>query len=706
MEIYTYENCCKHCVSILIAWNMNKKNYLVGVCLLFLFSCGSLTDKLKKENASVNVSLPNKIQNKIQEKDTLPQFIEYTDSAGRKQIIANSTKDEKTGEDITTVELSGITVVAKSRNIPERNGKISLDFIVTVPQKLISNKWQLKLTPVLFKAEDRIELERLLLSGADFLKIQKSGYEKYQEFVNSIIPDSIILQKMIDQKGYKKALADFEEEIYKAWKKDESSELKFKKWQNRTNSRYEYFNERVKKNQRKVKGEGIKSILPQNWLYRDLDSIAIISKYQQVVKPKKARRQITSEDSLRLLKRYYNYKLLAENEKKKSMIEDKFREYVKFPYEKARLDTVIQEAGNFKYYYTQDVLADENTSKMKLTIEGMVLAKDESTYNIPPSDTLTYFVSSMINFIDRTPRFVFKVIQRHAEANLTSLISYKSGKTKIDEKLDNNESELRKITETIKSLTYTGEFLIDSINMTASASPEGPADMNYRLSELRAKDLKNYLAKAMDDREGVDTLLNARWIGEDWTSLSILISNSELQNKSEIINIISSTSNLDKRESLIHSKYPQEYDIIRNELYPKLRAVNFQFNLHRRGMIKDTIHTTVPDTVYYAAIELLEKRQYKDALTTLSEYNDFNTAICLMSLGYDDKALKIFERQKDTADRNYLLAILYSRMKRENDAVKAYLKSCEQDSSKRWRGNLDPEINKLIKAYNLNNDDF
>lgn len=122
-------------------------------------------------------------------------------------------------------------------------------------------------------------------------------------------------------------------------------------------------------------------------------------------------------------------------------------------------------------------------------------------------------------------------------------------------------------------------------------------------------------------------------------------------------------------------------------------------------MIKDTIHTTEPDLMYADAIKLMEKRKYSLALQVLSDYNDWNTGICLMSLGYDLAAYNIFSNQKESADCEYLLAILASRLGREDEAVKRYLHACEQDATKRWRGALDPEINKLIKAYNLHNDD-
>lgn len=105
----------------------------------------------------------------------------------------------------------------------------------------------------------------------------------------------------------------------------------------------------------------------------------------------------------------------------------------------------------------------------------------------------------------------------------------------------------------------------------------------------------------------------------------------------------------------------------------------------------------------------MKKRRYSDALQVLHEYNDYNTAICLISLGYDVAAYNILVNEADEADsgsanHEYLLAILASRLGKTEEAVSRYLRSVELDPAKRWRGTLDPEINKLIKAYGLHND--
>ena len=165
--------------------------------------------------------------------------------------------------------------------------------------------------------------------------------------------------------------------------------------------------------------------------------------------------------------------------------------------------------------------------------------------------------------------------------------------------------------------------------------------------------------------------------------------------------IIRETEDLDQREFKIRNDYPEEYEVIRNELYPELRSVDFVFYLSRRGMVEDVVYTDVIDTAYANAIKLMDKRKYKEAMPKLLEYKDWNMAICYMSLGYNDAAIKIFESLPQNPDRDYMLSILYSRVGRIEDAVATFMQCCQEDDSKIDRGELDPEISKLMDQYNL-----
>ena len=641
----------------------------------------------------------------------LPRQITWTDDKGKEHIVTEATKDSVTGEYITQMELSEITIVAKSKQVAERNGKINLDFIVTVPGELISNKWQVQLTPVAYKSADTLYLDRIFLSGADFAKMQKKGYMRYQAFMNSIIPDSLYLQKLFDEKGYRKALAELEEEYFQAWKHEVISKERWIDWSDKTNARFALFNYRMERNKQAIAGyNSILEYLPAYRLRREMDGKYIPSKWKIFAEGnyKIRTRNITPEDSASITRRFTDYAKMAENRKRKEQAGEMYEKYVRFPYEAARLDTVIKEGDNFVYYYKQELPATENTKKIDLTLDGQILSKDETKTQLPPSDTITYFISSMVQFLDRSPRYKKKIITRKDEVNLRAYVTYKSGATEFSEDIGDNRAEIDKVFETIHGINYTGEFLIDSIRMTATSSPEGSADMNLFLSKGRALALKKYLARRSDDREGVDTLFRPCWTGEDWNRLhGLVLADDSLENKSYLLRIMKETDNPDNREYALR-KYSADYKRIREKHYPLLRGVEFKFHLHRRNMLQDTVVMPVIDTTYMHAVKMIEDRQYRQALAILdvSYPDDYNTAVCLMSLDYDKRALEIMTEQTDTSDRNYLLAILYSRLKREEDALKMYVKSCDQDASKIWRGRLDPEINKLIVTYNLYKDEL
>lgn len=556
---------------------MFKKYKYIHLVLLLIMVCSCrLTQKLENTDYRPQVNQPGKVTKNADTDIKEESVVKEADGNSDEQI---RTRDERTGEDIVTVALSEVTVVARTKTVPERFGMVNLDFVVTVPKTLIDKRWMITLTPTLEKSGEKIELEDVAINGEIYRLFQEKGEAMYS------------------------TLAD----------------------------RYNFF----------------------------------------------------TRDTTRIWDYFYRKYNLQYNTD-------------------ARLDTVISAGNNFNYYYTQEVATDESKS-MDLYLTGNIFALDKSTYTLPQSDTITYFVSSMIQFLDNAPRFKRRIIERHAEANFSAHITFPVGRENIDENLNDNANEIAKVQDIIKQLTWSSEFIIDSINMTASASPEGSWRLNEALAKRRAISLKSYFGRKLDDKKGVDTLFNAKWIAEDWKRVYDLIAmDNHISSKDAILQIITNEADPDKRELQIKNKFPVEYKHIRDSIYPALRVVDFQFNLHRSGMTQDTIHTTEPDTLYEKGRDLLKARKYKDALAILIEYGDYNTAIAYMSLGYDKPAYDILLKEKESANQEYLLAILCSRLKREEEAVRRFLHSCELDGSKVYRGALDPEINRLIRKYNLN----
>ena len=200
--------------------------------------------------------------------------------------------------------------------------------------------------------------------------------------------------------------------------------------------------------------------------------------------------------------------------------------------------------------------------------------------------------------------------------------------------------------------------------------------------------------------------LTPRSIPENWDDLYTLVQNDPVLNvdqKAEFNKIFDAESDLDRRDAKL--KGTDFYSYLKDAVYPKLRVVKFNFFLHRKGMVKDTIHTTVIDSTYMRGVQALMDMDYEAAMVLLRPYEDFNTAVAYMGLDRNRSAMKIISKMEKTAEVNYLMAILYSREGELDKAVECYVRSCKQNPSYVYRGNLDPEISVLIKMYGLNQEE-
>jgi hypothetical protein len=714
--------------------------FLAVVLLIASLFSSCSTQRMNKE-ARANIHLPvqpvEETKEKVRDKK-LPSVIDMKDRHGNVTTYVQTEKD-KDGNVQLAVQLKEVTVTAKMKNVPERFGKVDVDFIVSVPEELINSKWQLNLIPHLIKADQISDFEDLVISGDDFRKLQQKQYAEFDRYLSKIVPDSLFDEYFVKTGAFHRYIANYNKSELGRVRKDSLDHAGYSKYKTRLNKRYEFFNQKMYRNKSWLKKQmgfwGIKD----RYEYFNQDTIHIASvynkRYNQIVnllpmfhllrefspeytlwKYRKDKYAIgfindykpaTAADSIFLKKRFLKDRQIAKNQ---SLMDNKhiaFAEMVKFPKnEKARLDTVIYNKGKFEYYYKQQVMADEDSRRMKIYLDGFAQSISGDSHLLPHSDTLDYIVSSMIQFLDTTPRYMRKVIERKAMSTLRANITFKTGKYNMDIDLGDNRSELDNVQDMLDKLTETGEFVMDSISLIAGCSPEGSFRSNMLLSKRRGESIGNYLSGELSGIEGIAGMLKPYPKGEDWQGLSRLVADSlESVNRQAVLELIASDTDPDRKELDIRSKYPADYKYIREKLYPYLRAVDFTFHVHRKGMIKDTIHTTEPDTLYARSMELMKKRKYADALQILHDYNDYNTAICLMSLGYDQAAYNILVNETETANSEYLLAILASRLSKPEEAVTRYLHSVELDPAKRWRGTLDPEINKLIKAYNLNQEE-
>lgn len=656
------------------------KIHLLFVLALVFCALGCSTSRklseIKEKQTGIIITLP---ESKINETAFLDQSVRYKPEIkqdtikvnidGHEMVLMNAIKDEETGEMVAHQELTAAYVTARFRNIAERHGKIDLEFEIRVPEELISQAWQLRFYPEMVVLQDTIPLEHVNITGLGYRKNQLRGYERYNQFLSRIVWDP---EKFIDIRNLEIFLMRNLPYIY-AFKTDSTyvSDVEFES----------YF--------------GVS------------EQMAI--------------------------DHYTNHFSKNMNERRKKRRSKMYLKYVKAPIvtEGIRLDTVITDVnGDFIYNYVQTVETRKGLRKIDVTLTGDVFESNRHLYSIPKTDPLTYYISSLSAFVDRTPRYLTKVIERRAEANAAWNIDFKVGKYDIDETLGENKVQIDNIKMNLRRLMSNEEFILDSITISAFASPEGTVAANNRLSDQRAAGTAAYFnrfvkeyrdslkaeagmtivvgddlaeSEMKQNEEGIgDIHFLSKNGGENWDYLTTLVQTSEVlseREKSQFMDALA-VSNYDERENKL-KPYPF-YQMMKKDMYPRLRKVQFNFFLHRKGMVKDTVHTTVLDSTYMKGVMMIDDRDYEGAASVLGVYNDYNTAIAYVSLDRNISALAILEKLEPSAPVNYMLAVVYSRLSRDQEAVERYLTSCKQDPSYIHRGNLDPEIAALIKKYNLN----
>ena len=595
--------------------------------------------------------------------------LRVTDLDGKEMILMNAVRDEASGDMVATETLDAAMVTARFRNIAERRGRIDLEFQVVVPPEMQDSRWQLRFHPDMFVLGDSLRLEDVVITGRDYRRAQLRGYQQYERFLARIIDDTLAF---VDRRNL---------EIF------------------------------------------IERNIPQVYALKSDTTFVSDELFESYF-------GVSEQEAI---DHYTNKFRLRRNEWRKANRARMFARYVKVPIvsDGIRLDTVIRsDNGTFIYNYIQTLNTRPKLRKVDLVLSGEIYGQEKRIYRVPPSDTLTFYISSVSAFVDGTERYKTTVISRNVEANTACNIDFHTGRADIDERLGGNAREIAFIKENLRNLLLNETYELDSVAIAASASPEGSLAANNALTLRRSRSASDYFQRYIafvrdsvqradgafitvgdDLREGTvrgsgrarrEIPFLSRPGGEDWAGLDRLVARDSLMSEAQKARYadLGNIADLDERERAMRAE--PWYRYVLQTHYPRLRTVRFTFALTRRGMVKDTIHTTELDTVYMKGVQAIRDHDYQAALAFLAPYRDYNTAVAYVALDRNASAMEILDPMPRSATVNYMLAILYARQGDDQRAVQHYLDACRQERSFVSRGNLDPEIATLIRRYALN----
>ena len=629
---------------------MKRCVYVFAALMLLSCASGRKLSLVQERGTTVEVavgSLDDVYQEPVDIQPSV-EVVEIEDLHGGK-IIMNAVKDEETGEMVAQEQLDEIVVQARFCHVAERNGVVDLVFELAVPVELQQKRWQVRLYPKYIFLGDTLKADEILITGETFRKVQHWEYMVYNNYLSRVVPEN------------------------------------------------------------------------------QVDSLFALDRLMETFTARHGYDSRAEE--------YYRRSFLEYMNRKKDMAKDEiYDKFVVDPFPKGgvRLDSVVNNgSGVIRYYYVQTLAAVAGLRTVDMVMEGAVHTNGRKLCSLATTEPITFYISSISTLADDTRRYLKKVVYRDMHFDAAYDIVFDKGAWKVDAKREDNAAVLDDMRMHMAEIIENEDYVLDSILVASACSPEGRYPVNEILSLKRGEEIKGYLQKTLrrfrdsvardtwvidadgvpsdeEDKAGNDfsdgEAIKVTRISEDWEGLYQMLSRDTIPHLSALAERCRAVEDPDARERVLLSGKNAEYII--KELYPKLRRVKLEFKLHRKGMIKDTVHTTVLDSVYMRGIEALKGRDYQTAVTLLRPYGGYNSAVAYMCMGYDKSALQILEQLPRSAKRDYMLAIVYGRLGNEKLALQYFLASVEQDESMKHRGNLDPEIGTLIKKYSIFNKNY
>ena len=230
--------------------------------------------------------------------------------------------------------------------------------------------------------------------------------------------------------------------------------------------------------------------------------------------------------------------------------------------------------------------------------------------------------------------------------------------------------------------------LMENLEISAYASPDGGLDLNDKLAAQRQKNTENYVNKQLK-KDKIETNVDAKYTAQDWEGFQELVSKSNIQDKDLILRVLSMYQDPEQREAEIKN-ISSVYKNLADEILPQLRRARLTLNYQLIGRSDDEILEAFKSDPKVLNVEellyagtLVENDAEKEAIYKAavqyypSDYRAYNN---LGELAYKagnyDQAESYFktalQKNASSAEANTNLGLI-SLIKGDKAAAQAYL---------------------------------
>ena len=192
-----------------------------------------------------------------------------------------------------------------------------------------------------------------------------------------------------------------------------------------------------------------------------------------------------------------------------------------------------------------------------------------------------------------------RVIEQKQEANVKFLIG--QAQLRKSELQNNSVQEfVRLLTEIAKD--QEGKIL-DGVEVSAYASPDGGYQLNERLAGQREKVTGDYVQKQMSNSK-IEAPLDTKYTAEDWEGFQELVAASDIQDKDVILRVLSMYKDPEEREQQIKA-ISSAFRELADGILPQLRRARMIANYQLIGRDDEQILAQIKEDASKLSVEEL-----------------------------------------------------------------------------------------------------
>ncbi|MBB1540337.1 MAG: hypothetical protein HG459_003190 [Bacteroidia bacterium] len=144
------------------------------------------------------------------------------------------------------------------------------------------------------------------------------------------------------------------------------------------------------------------------------------------------------------------------------------------------------------------------------------------------------------------------------------------------------KDDVKALQDAIKDLSANQKAELKGIDVYAYASPDGPVDLNDKLSRDRGSNTQKWMSQTLKKGKVDADLVSVKERATDWDGFRTMVQGSDIEDKEMILRVLEMYSDPDTRNREMHN-LGKVFSVLAEQILPKLRRSRMVANIAVKG---------------------------------------------------------------------------------------------------------------------------